>query len=79
MDARSVRNVSVRFRGIAERATECLQKSPYLDVRRITCKWEHGVLFLRGRLSSYHRKQVAQETVARVEGVSQVSNEIRVD
>ncbi len=78
MDTQTVRSAPIRLRGIGETATECLQNSPYLDVRSISCEWAHGVLFLRGRLSSFHQKQVAQEAVARVEGVSQVTNEIRV-
>ena len=74
----TVDNDPVHFRGIAEAATECLQDSPYRAVRRVLCECDHGVLFLRGRLSSFHQKQVAQETVAKVEGVTQVRNEIEV-
>ena len=61
MDDRTARSAPVRFRGIGDAATECLKNSPYLDVRSISCEWEHGVLFLRGHLSSFHQKQVAQE------------------
>jgi osmotically-inducible protein OsmY len=43
------------------------------------CECNLGVLSLRGRLSSFHNKQVAQETVARVNGVTQVVNDIEVD
>ena len=78
MYPRTIRDSRVHFRGIAEAATECLQNSPYQAVKRVLCECDHGVLFLRGRLSSFHQKQVAQETVARVEGVTQVINEIKV-
>ena len=64
---------------IAEVATERLRDSPYQDMRRISCECKHGVLFLRGRLFSFHEKQVAQETVARIDGVTQVVNEVEVD
>ncbi len=60
-------------------ATERLQDSPYKAMRRISCKCEHGVLFLRGRLFSFHEKQVAQETVAGIDGVIQVVNDVEVD
>jgi osmotically-inducible protein OsmY len=63
---------------IAEAATGCLRASPYNAMRRVSCECAHGVLFLRGRLSSFHHKQVAQETVARIDGVTQVVNEIEV-
>ena len=64
---------------IAEAARECLGNSPYQAVRGILCECNLGVLFLRGHLSSFHHKQVAQEVVARVSGVTHVVNEIEVD
>jgi osmotically-inducible protein OsmY len=78
MYALTARNNAVVFQGIVEAATERLLNSPYLAVRGVSCECDHGVLFLRGRLSSFHQKQVAQETVARVKGVTQVINEIEV-
>ena len=64
---------------IVAAATERLRDSPYNAMRRISCECEHGVLFLRGRLFSFHEKQVAQETVAGIDGVIQVVNEVEVD
>ena len=79
MHVLEIRKAPVHFEGIEEAATECLLKSPYHDVRRVLCEYDHGILFLRGRLPSFHQKQVAQEAVARVKGVTQVVNEIEVD
>lgn len=64
---------------IAESATESLQDSPYHAVRTVLCEWDHGILFLRGKLSSFHHKQVAQETVARIKGETPLVNQIEVD
>ena len=64
---------------IVAMAMERLRDSPYKAMRRISCECEHGVLFLRGRLFSFHEKQVAQETVAGIDGVTQVVNEVEVD
>jgi osmotically-inducible protein OsmY len=64
---------------IAEAATECLRASPYTVMRRVSCECRHGILFLKGHLFSFHEKQVAQESVARVNGVTQVVNEIEVE
>ena len=64
---------------IAEAAMECLRDSPYKAMRRVSCECKHGVLFLRGRLFSFHEKQVAQEVVAGISGVTQVVNEIQVE
>jgi osmotically-inducible protein OsmY len=64
---------------IAEVAIERLRVSPYKAMRRVSCECKHGVLFLRGRLFSFHEKQVAQEVVAGISGVTQVVNEIQVE
>ena len=64
---------------IAEVAMERLRNSPYQDMRRISCECKHGILSLRGRLFSFYEKQIAQETVARIAGVTQVVNDVEVD
>ena len=64
---------------IAEMAMQRLRDSPYKVMRRVSCECKHGVLFLRGRLFSFHEKQVAQEVVTGVRGVTQVVNEIEVN
>jgi hypothetical protein len=47
--------------------------------RNVSCQCEdEGTIILRGRSSSYYEKQVAQETVRGVDGVTQVVNEIEV-
>ena len=64
---------------IAELAMQRLRDSPYKVMRRVSCESTQGVLVLRGRLFSFHEKQVAQRTVAEVSGVTRVVNEIEVD
>jgi osmotically-inducible protein OsmY len=63
---------------VIERARRCLQKSPYTAIRTVSCVYDQGVLFLRGRLDSYHHKQAAQEAIRGLEGVVQVINQIEV-
>ena len=55
-----------------------LNTGSYPALRSVSCECRHGVLYLRGRLSSYYHKQLAQEAVARLDGVTQVVNEIEV-
>ncbi len=69
----------VDARTIAEAAMQRLRDSPYKVMRRVSCEYTHGILFLRGRLFSFHEKQIAQELVTGVSGVTQVVNEIEVD
>jgi osmotically-inducible protein OsmY len=78
MYATEVHSQSVCSDEIAASAKECLRASPYKAFAGVSCQCEHGVLLLRGRVSSFHHKQVAQEAVARVSGVTQVVNEIEV-
>lgn len=68
-----------RFLRIAEAANECLRNSPYRPLRKILCECQWGVLLLRGRLPSFYHKQLAQQAVAGVKGVSRIVNEIEVD
>ena len=57
---------------------ECLRRSHYKVLSRVSCEYCHGVLYLRGHLFSFHEKQVAQQAVATVSGVKRVVNEIQV-
>lgn len=63
---------------VVEAARFRLRASPYPPVRRIECSLVHGRLRLHGKVRSYFHKQLAQETVARLAGVTQVLNEIEV-
>jgi osmotically-inducible protein OsmY len=63
---------------VTERAREHLRQCPHQEVRAVSCEFERGVLRLRGRLSSFFHKQLAQEAVARLSGVSEVLNEVVV-
>jgi osmotically-inducible protein OsmY len=74
-----VHSKSDRSNDITEAARRCLRASPYNVFAGVSCECDDGVLFLKGQVSSFHHKQVAQEAVARVNGVIQVVNEIEVD
>jgi hypothetical protein len=64
--------------GVADAVRVCLRKSPYSEIRDLSYDFDHGVLVLRGRLSSYYEKQLAQVVIARLPGISQLVNEIEV-
>ena len=64
--------------GLLELAEGCLRRNPYLALKNVACDCRGGVLVLRGCLPSYYLKQVAQEVVARLEGVQAVDNQIQV-
>ncbi len=49
-----------------------------MSVRSLACEFDRGVLRLRGRLSSFYQKQLAQQAVIGLFGVEQVVNEVVV-
>ena len=63
---------------VTELAKERLRKSPYFALRKITLDHDGGVLTLRGRVASFHLKQLAQTLVSPIPGVGQVDNRIDV-
>jgi osmotically-inducible protein OsmY len=64
--------------GLQELAEGCLRRNPYLALKNVSCDGQEGVLVLRGCLPSYYLKQIAQEAVARLEGVKAIDNQIQV-
>ena len=52
--------------------------SGYSELRRIACDLHDQVLTLRGRVSSYYLKQLAQSLVFTVDGVRELNNQLEV-
>jgi osmotically-inducible protein OsmY len=63
---------------IQELAESKLRGNSYLALKNLSCEYEDGTLVLRGCLPTYYLKQLAQETVAHLEGVTRVENQIQV-
>jgi osmotically-inducible protein OsmY len=77
--SRKDRNGRDRSHEVSEAAKSRLEESPYRAVRILSCNCRRGILFLRGRLPTFYQKQLAQEAVAKLEGVLHVMNETVVD
>ena len=65
-------------RDVTELARERFRTSSHPALRAISCEYDKGVLRLRGRLSSFYHKQLAQEAVVNISGVTKVENEVVV-
>jgi osmotically-inducible protein OsmY len=65
-------------RNMVKMAQNRLRRNGYSGLGAVSCRFERGVLFLRGQLPCYYHKQLAQEAVRGLVGVSQVVNEIEV-
>ena len=55
-----------------------LRKSGYHELHIVSCEFHEGVLTLRGQVSTFHLKQVAQTIVRRLEGVGEINNRLEV-
>jgi osmotically-inducible protein OsmY len=64
---------------IEEQARVRLQHSPYRAIRRVSCRYDEGVLTLIGRVPTFHYKQLAQTAVTDLDGIRVIVNEIEVD
>ena len=63
---------------IADRVAGRLRRSGYPTLANVSAEVHEGALVLRGRLSTYYLKQVAQTLAAQVDGVEEVINCIEV-
>jgi osmotically-inducible protein OsmY len=68
----------VRIADVAERAESELRRNSYVALKNVACEFRDGVLTLNGCLPTYYLKQVAQEAVARLDGIARIENRIEV-
>jgi len=62
----------------AEAVERRLSRSPYMELRYISCDVREGVLTLLGRVPSYYLKQLAQSIVGSLPGVQRIDNQLEV-
>jgi osmotically-inducible protein OsmY len=74
MDQRS----GVDANEVMEAARGRLRETAHRALQGVSCEYDAGVLVLRGRLSSFYQKQLAQEAVVGLAGVAQVVNRTEV-
>jgi len=55
-----------------------LRRSAYLELRRVQCDFQDGVLTLAGNVSSHYLRQIAQATVQTLEGITAIDNQLEV-
>jgi osmotically-inducible protein OsmY len=59
--------------------SSAIGRSPHLKSRKVRFEAHEGRVVLRGTVSSYYQKQMAQEVVRRLQGVERIENELEVD
>jgi len=55
-----------------------LRTSAYVALRDVRCVADEGVVVLRGRVPSFHLKQLAQEVVRHTDGECRIVNDLEV-
>jgi osmotically-inducible protein OsmY len=63
---------------LENRVMTALDESPYLPGRQVHFEAQQGRVVLRGVVGSYYQKQMAQETLRRIEGVNHIENLLQV-
>ncbi len=63
---------------LRKKVSRAFDKNPYLLGSRLRWELESGTVVLHGTVPSYFLKQMAQETVRTVEGVSEIQNRVLV-
>lgn len=61
------------------RVDSAIKSNPHLSSHQVFCQEESGIVILHGRVRSFFEKQMAQETLKRLDGVEKVVNELEVE
>jgi osmotically-inducible protein OsmY len=63
---------------LIDRAQAALDRNPHLARKRLKLEARQGRLTLHGTVGSYYQKQMAQETLRKLDGVAAVENLLEV-
>lgn len=64
--------------GLSSKVEDAISASPHVNSRQLRFEAEHGCVRLLGTVTTYYQKQMAQEAVRRLDGVTQIENELEV-
>jgi osmotically-inducible protein OsmY len=70
--------LSKEKRLVEAEAQSRLRESGYHQLSVVSCDFHEGVLTLRGKVSSFYLKQVAQTLIRRLQRVAEVNNRLEV-
>ena len=64
---------------LLEQVQGALSRSPYISARDLHIEAREGVVRLEGAVRSFFHKQMAQETIRRLDGVERIENCLQVE
>ena len=72
-------NAATLSRPLFERIHDALTTNPHVPNQLVRVEAEEGRIVLKGNVTSFFQKQMAQEAVRRVDGVQQIDNLLQVN
>lgn len=66
-------------RPLFDRIREALTTCPYVPSQNVNIEAEDGHVVLKGSVTTFFQKQMAQESIRRVDGVQQIENLLQVN
>jgi osmotically-inducible protein OsmY len=63
---------------LQQQVGRAIRHSPYFSAKRVRFETVDDQVILEGVVSTYFQKQMAQETVLRIDGIRQIENRIQV-
>lgn len=63
---------------LQDRVHNALKRSPYLAQRGLMAETNEGRVTIRGEVTSFFEKQMAQEAIRRIEGIEVIDNQLEV-
>lgn len=63
---------------LGDRVQNAVDDNPYISGRTLRCETSEGHVVLRGQVGTYFQKQMAQESVRRVDGIVSIENCVEV-
>jgi hypothetical protein len=70
--------MTIDARRIEAEVEKCMEQSLYVELRRVLCNFQHGILTLYGVVSNLRVRQVAQDLIQGIEGIEVIDNQLIV-
>lgn len=64
---------------LVQRLDSAIKENPHLAGHQVFCYEEGGTVILQGRVRSFFQKQMAQESLRKLEGVQRIVNDLEVE
>lgn len=78
MPSLSEEHLTARSCYITEQAVRRMRESSHSLLRTVQCRFDNGVLRLKGRVPSFYLKQLVQSLVENIDGVERIDNQVDV-